>query len=146
MCALCGCAGLPVLVFSSSSLPLLLSWLLPSLPGVGLSRSGLRFHSWCHAFLLHSWVHSVVSQVFYLSLQCKHIHSLCMVLHRWHLSSSCLLWAASLALGHSWGYPLTYRLSLLLVIGTLSRSSCWVLGHTEVVGVWRLAGWFVRSW
>ena len=50
MCAAVGrCAGLLALVSSSSSLPFLLSWLSPSPPGVGLSRSGLLFHSWCHA-------------------------------------------------------------------------------------------------
>ena len=66
----------------STRLLLLLSWLLPSPPGVGLPRSGLRFHSWCHASSLHSYVCSAASQGFYLFFQCKHIHNLCMLLHR----------------------------------------------------------------
>ena len=60
--------------------------------------------------------------------------------------SSCLLWAASRTLRNSVECPLTYRLSSLQVVGTLSQFSCSVLGLMKVAGAWGLAGWFVRSW
>ena len=47
-------------------------------------------------------------------------HSLCMVLHRWQLSSSCLLWDASHVLGNCWGCLMTCRQSSVPVVNKSS--------------------------
>ena len=88
------CVGLLVLV-SSSSYHINSFGCFPSLVLVG---PGVDCNAILGVMLLHCilvFTQSVASQWF--CLQCKHNHNinLCMEHHKRHLSSSCLLWAAS---------------------------------------------------
>ena len=116
--------------------PFLLSWRPVSPLGVGWSKHWLPSHCWCHVFN-----HILVLILLTGPARFPGVHtlSLCTVLDRQHLSSSCLLGAAPLALGHFWGSFWTYRPSSLPLVANPFEpltESWYVRDEQEFGGSW----------